>query len=97
MSLADNRRVVQTPLFGRKIKKFNTSEKEALDKEVRRIASDPDIGQEKKGDLQGVYVHKYRFNRQEMLLAYSFDTSEILLITIGGHENYDRDLKNYLH
>lgn len=97
MSSDNARRVAQTPLFGRKIKKFKKSEKEALDKEVRRILSDFEIGQEKKGDLQGVRIHKYRFNRQEMLLAYSLEEGEILLATIGSHENYYRDLKNYLH
>jgi len=67
-----------------------------LDEEVRKIISNPEIGQEKKGDLQGIRVHKYRFNRQEMLLAYSFSKNEILLITIGSHENYYRDLKGYI-
>lgn len=96
MPSGDGHRVIQTPLFGRKIKKFQKTEKSALDEEVRKIISNPEIGQEKKGDLQGIRAHKYRFNRQEMLLAYSFSKNEILLITIGSHENYYRDLKGYI-
>lgn len=96
MSSAD-RKIFQTPLFGRKTKKFRKDQKAELDKQVRAIVANPEIGEEKKGDLQGIRVHKYRYQRQEILLAYRFDESEILLITIGGHENDYRDLKNYLH
>ncbi len=96
MPLDNGPRVSQTPLFGRKVKKFKKSEKAALDEEVRKIISNPEIGEEKKGDLQGIRVHKYRFNRHELLLAYSSNKEEILLITIGSHENYYRDLKGYI-
>lgn len=84
---SDDRRISQTLLFGRKIKKFKAKEKETLDQEVRKIIFTPEIGQEKKGDLRGVRVHKYKFSRQEMLLAYSVTEEEIFLITIGSHEN----------
>jgi mRNA interferase RelE/StbE len=97
MPLDDGPRVRQTPLFGRKVKKFKKTEKAALDEEVRKIISNPEIGQEKKGDPQGIRVHKYRFNRHELLLAYSANKDEILLITVGSHENYYRDLKGYIH
>jgi mRNA interferase RelE/StbE len=89
-------RIAQTPLFGRKIKKFSRQEKNTLDEQVRLLRENPTIGKEKKGDLSGILVHKYKFNQQEMLLAYSFDASELLLITVGCHENYYRDLKSYL-
>ncbi len=87
--------IIQTPLFGRKIKKYKKNEKKALDMEIRKLLENPELGQEKKGDLQGVRVYKYKVNRQEILLAYSVLENEILLITIGSHENYYRDLKAY--
>lgn len=90
-------RIAQTPLFGRKTKKFKKDEKAELDRQVREIIKNPGIGAEKKGDLQGVRVHKYKFKRQELLLAYRATDEEILLITIGSHENYYRDLETYLH
>lgn len=93
---SDDRKIFQTPLFGRKIKKFRKDEKAELDRQVKVIIGNPEVGEEKKGDLQGVRVHKYRYQRLEMLLAYRFDEFEILLITIGSHENYYRDLKSYL-
>lgn len=92
---SDNFSISQTPLFGRKVKKFNRNEKEALDVEVKKLFESPELGEEKKGDLQGVRVHKYKFNRRELLLAYSLSEKRILLITIGSHENYYRDLKAY--
>lgn len=55
-----------------------------------------DTGSEKKGDLRGIRIHKYKFNREEWLLAYAIEADEILLITIGCHENYYRDLKSYV-
>ncbi len=58
---------------------------------------DPEIGSEKKGDLRGIRVHKYKFNRQELLLAYSIQADEILLITIGSHDTYYRDLKGHVN
>lgn len=92
---SDKLKISQTPLFGRKIKKLKRNEKEALDGEVRRLLSEPELGEEKKGDLQGIRVHKYKFNRKEILLAYFVSEKEIVLITIGSHENYYRNLKAY--
>ncbi len=56
----------------------------------------PHIGSEKKGDLRGVYVHKFKIQAVQYLLAYRFIGSVLELIIIGPHENYYRDLKNYL-
>ncbi len=89
-------KVSQTPLFGRTVKKFKKQEKSALDSEVKKLLENPEIGEEKKGDLQGIRVYKYKFNTQQVLLSYSVSENEILLITVGAHENYYRDLKNYL-
>lgn len=89
-------KVSQTPLFGRKVKKLTKREKLALDEQVKSIIKNPEIGLEKRGDLKGIRVHKYKCNRQEILLAYRSDESELLLITFGSHENYYRDLKKYL-
>ncbi|MCC5849055.1 MAG: type II toxin-antitoxin system RelE/ParE family toxin [Verrucomicrobia bacterium] len=91
-----DREILASPLFGRKAKKLQKVEKRQLDEEVKRILENPEIGQEKKGDLQGVRVHKYKMNNQQMLLAYQVFENEILLLTFGSHENYYRDLKKYI-
>jgi len=50
----------QSRSLERKVKKFTKQEKNALDKQVKRIAENPSIGTEKKGDLRGVFVHKFK-------------------------------------
>ncbi len=72
------------------------SQKEALDNEIRRIAKDPAIGEEKKGDLKGVFVHKFKLKTTQYLLAYRKAGSDLELVMIGPHENYYRDLKRHL-
>jgi len=71
-------------------------EKEILDQEVRKIAQNPSIGEEKKGDLTGVFVHKFKTETTQYLLAYRKTGEDLELVMIGPHENYYRDLKQYL-
>ncbi len=89
-------KILQTGSFERKVKKFNRQEKKVLDKQVLRIAENPSVGAEKKGDLRGVYVHKFKIKSIQYLLSYRFIANDLELIMIGPHENYYRDLKNYL-
>ena len=71
-------------------------EKEFLDQEVLKISQDPSLGEEKKGDLAGVFVHKFKINTMQYLLAYRKVGQDLELVMIGPHENYYRDLKQYL-
>jgi mRNA interferase RelE/StbE len=88
--------IYQSRSFEKKVKKMSKSEKEALDREVKRIAEKPAIGEEKKGDLRGVFVHKFKLKTTQYLLAYRNVGDDLELIMIGPHENYYRDLKQYL-
>ncbi len=87
-------KILQSRSFERKVKKFTEQEKKALDKQILKIAENPSVGVEKKGDLRGAYVHKIKTT--QYLLSYRFVGTDIELIMIGAHENYYRDLKNYL-
>lgn len=89
-------KIYQSRLFEKKAKKLPTREKETLDQEIRKIADNPSIGEEKKGDLKGVFVHKFKIKTMAYLLAYRIIEKDLELIMIGPHENYYRDLKNYL-
>ena len=89
-------KILQSRSFERKVKKFNKQEKSALDKQVSKIAENPSIGTEKKGDLRGVFVHKFKIKTIQYLLAYRFFGDDLELIMIGPHENYYRYLKSYL-
>jgi mRNA-degrading endonuclease RelE of RelBE toxin-antitoxin system len=89
-------KIYQSILFEKKVKKMSKTEKHALDREVRNIAENPNIGEEKKGDLKGVFVHKYKLKTNLYLLAYRKAAIDLELVMIGSHENYYRDLKSYL-
>jgi len=89
-------KISQSRQFERKVKKFTKQEKKSLDKQILKIADNPAIGSEKKGDLQGVYVHKFKIKHTQYLLCYRFAEENLELIMIGPHENYYRDLKSYL-
>ncbi len=87
-------KILQSRFFERKIKKFTKPEKNALDKQVEKIVANPSIGEEKKGDLRGVLIHKFKIKTIQYLIAYRLVGDHLELIMIGPHENYYRDLKS---
>lgn len=89
-------KVIQSRSFEKKVKRFRKQDKKILDKQVHKILDNPGIGQEKKGDLRGVFIHKFNIQTIQYLLSYRFVGDALELIMIGPHENYYRDLKTYL-
>jgi hypothetical protein len=85
--------VKQMPAFKRAYKKLYANEKSSVNDAIRSIIQDPMIGEEKKGDLAGVFVCKFKIHHQEILLAYEWNPRERLLLALGVHENFYRDLK----
>ena len=81
--------------FDRAVKKLKPNQKKDLDKAVREVAEDPQIGQQKKGDLSYLKVHKFKMNNQLTLLGYEYENGELFLtlISVGTHENFYRDIK----
>jgi mRNA-degrading endonuclease RelE of RelBE toxin-antitoxin system len=55
------------------VKKASMPLQLAVEIRVAEVCDNPRIGQQKKGDLQGVFVYKFRFHAQEYLMAYQFD------------------------
>lgn len=91
-------KVLDTPSFSRVVKKLHARDKKVIDKAVGQIAVDPTIGEEKKGDLAGIFVYKFKLNKQEILLAYrlqpnKFKPQEVVLLSLGSHENFYSDIK----
>ena len=89
-------KILQSRQFERKVKKFTKQDKKSLDKQILKSADNPTIGSEKRGDLRGVYVHKFKIKHAQYLLSYRFAEENLELIMIGPHENYYRDLKSHL-
>jgi len=75
-------KIYQSRLFERKVKKMSKAEKDALDHEVRNIAENPNIDEEKKGDLKGVFVHKFKLKTNLYLLAYRKSGTDLELVMI---------------
>lgn len=88
-------KVIQSGIFARKVKKLHKQEKTVLDEQIRKLLNEPSIGEEKKGDLKGIYVYKFKLNATLYLLAYRYSDEVLELIMLGPHENYYRDLKSY--
>jgi len=89
-------KIYQSKIFESKIKKFSRQEKAILDEGIKRIKDNPSLGEDKKGDLRGVYVDKFKIKTMQYLISYRMINNALELIMIGPHENYYRDLKSYL-
>ena len=89
-------KVFQSRSFEQKLKKFSKAQKLELDEQIKQIMEDPSIGTEKRGDLSGIYIHKFKIKTTQYLLAYRIIGENLELIMIGPHENYYRDLKRYI-
>jgi len=86
-------RVLATPSFARVAKKLPARDRKLVDKAVAEIVGDPAVGEEKRGDLAGVFVYKFKVNKHEVLLAYRLQPSkskqqELVLLSLGAHENF---------
>lgn len=86
-------KVVQTPYFRRSYKKLHPNQIKPVNEAIRHILSDLSCGEEKKGDLAGVRVYKFRVLEQQFLLAYEHNNETLFLLALGVHENFYRDLK----
>ena len=87
-----------TTSFARTAKKLHTRDKKVVDQAVRGVADSPSIGEEKRGDLAGYFVYKFKLNHQETLLAYALrpdklKPSTVVLMAVGPHENFYAQLR----
>ena len=86
-------RIVEASGFVRAYKRLHNNQKDAVDAAVAFIALQPKAGQAKKGDLAGVFVYKFDCVNQVYLLAYEYDPQTRVLLLVGAHENFYRNLK----
>jgi hypothetical protein len=94
-TLAKAARVLQTPTFKKAVKKLKPNQKNELDVVIKALMAKPSLGEQKKGDLAFLRVHKFKMNKQLTLLGYSFNdgTLTLELMALGSHENFYRDIK----
>ena len=87
------RKLLQTPTFARNKKKLHKNQLSELDEAIKAIYADPYVGEQKKGDLASILVYKCKITKQLFLVTYQFDDSNIVLLSIGSHENFYKELK----
>ena len=87
--------VLQTKRFGRQYKKLHDNVAQDVDLTVSKLAENPKLGEQKKGDLANLYVYKFHSQNQLYLLGYTLDDGVrlIYLQAIAPHENFYRDIK----
>ncbi len=90
--------VLATNSFSRIPKKLHAKDKKVLDEAVKTVANNPSLGEEKRGDLVGVFVYRFKLNNQETLLAYGLQPDKkkpttLVLLAVGPHENFYTQLK----
>ncbi|WP_130537531.1 type II toxin-antitoxin system RelE/ParE family toxin [Thiomicrorhabdus indica] len=88
-------KIQQTRRFEKAVKKLHPNQKRELDKAIKALIKQPELGELKKGDLVGVRVYKFKMQNQLTLLAYRImdDIPCLLMLSQGSHENFYRDLK----
>jgi len=84
------------PGFKKAYKKLHSNEREIVNEAINEIIKNPKIGEEKKSDLAGIFVYKFKFHAKEFLLGYEWYPKERLLLALGVHENFYRGLKKKL-
>ena len=86
-------RIIQASGFVRAYKRLHNNQKDAVDAAIAIVVLEPEAGQAKKGDLAGVFVYKFDCVNQVYLLAYEYDPQTRVLLLVGAHENFYRNLK----
>lgn len=94
------RNLLILPGAGRFLKKLKEKPfKKAFQNEIDAILEDPYIGEEKSGDLAGVYCRDIYYNKTNYELAYTVaekNGETVIVILAGTRENFYEELKRYM-
>jgi mRNA interferase RelE/StbE len=85
--------ILQSPYSRRSYKKLQKKQLSIVNNAIEQIISEPLCGEEKKGDLAGIRVHKFHIQKHLYLLAYEHAGDTLYLLALGVHENFYRDFK----
>lgn len=75
--------------------------KEIFKDAIEKIAENPQVGQVKTGDLNGIYAYGFNYNKISYRIAYKVEVNDdgtlTIIIMAGVHENFYKKLKEYLN
>jgi len=88
----------QVPRYGRDRKGLSPAVLTGLNEVQSRILQDPYRGDRKGGALRNVWVEKFKAENDQWLVAYTLfeRTRRVRFLAVGQHENFYRDLTNYV-
>ncbi|WP_159564748.1 type II toxin-antitoxin system RelE/ParE family toxin [Budvicia diplopodorum] len=80
--------VYQSNRFEKALGKLPEQLQQRGEDEIDRILDNPELGEQKKGDLSYLRVHKFKLNNQLTLLGYSWvdNKIELYLLNLESHE-----------
>lgn len=87
---------MQMPPFKTRVKKLPRPRQQIVLDAVEDILANPEIGEPKRGDLEGFRGYKFFIKREIALLAYKIEEDDVVLYQVGPHENFYKTLKRYL-
>ena len=74
--------------------------KKLFEDAIEKISENPQVGQIKTGDLNGIYAYGFNYNKISYRIAYKVEVNEdgtlTIIIMAGVHENFYKKLKEYL-
>jgi mRNA-degrading endonuclease RelE of RelBE toxin-antitoxin system len=77
--MTDIKEIIQSSIFAKQKKKLHKNQLKDLDNTVKMIFENPDIGDMKVGDLQGIRIYKFKSMNNQILLAYEVDFNTLYL------------------
>lgn len=83
----------QTRRFSKALDSLGEDDQVIIEDAIEEIIADPLIGDQKKGALKYLRVHKVKVRETQYLIGYNWDAGKLALnlLQLGPHENYYRD------
>lgn len=87
--------VLQKGEFKKAYKRLHENQLDVVNEAIETVMENPEIGEQKKGDLVKFRVYKFPVLDQLYLLGYVYDEAKntLILHAFGPHQNFYRDLK----
>jgi len=85
--------VTQTNKFSKSYKKLFPNQLPETNDAINEIITNPEIGEQKHGDLSWLRVYKYKCLNLLTLIGYQIENDTLTFIALGPHENFYRDIK----
>ena len=92
--------VIFMPKAEKELKKLKDKRLKSKIKEaIIKLSYNPYIGQEKKGDLAGIYGYDVYYNKINYEISYKiyeYENKKVIIVLVGTRENFYKELKNYI-